>query len=162
MPFPRALVPLASTLTEALGFASSLVLIAIMMALYSVPPTAAIAWLPLVVAVNVLLAVAASYPAALLGLSFQELIPLATSAVRSLFFVAPGIIALDRITGTAHQVMQLNPLTGLFEAYRSVLLHGHAPAPWELLVPLAAAIGVAAIFVPMYLRAQRHFAKVVE
>src|SRR5205814_1930955 len=76
MPFPRTLVPLASTLTEVLGFASSLVLIAIMMALYSVPPTAAIAWLPLVVGVNVLLALAASYPAALLGLSFQELIPL--------------------------------------------------------------------------------------
>jgi ABC-type polysaccharide/polyol phosphate export permease len=162
MPFPRALVPLASTLTEALGFASSLALIAIMMALYSVPPTAAIAWLPLVIAVNLLLAMAAAYPAALLGLCFQELIPLATSAVRSLFFVAPGIIALDRITGTAHEVMKLNPLTGLFEAYRAVLLHGRAPAPWQLLVPLAAAAGIAAIFVPMYLRAQRHFAKVVE
>ena len=162
MPFPRALVPLASTLTEALGFAASLGLLALLMAFYSVAPTSAIVWLPLVVVVNLLLATAVAYPAALLGLCFHELIPFATSAMRSLFFLSAGVVALDHISGKAHSLVQLNPLTGLFEAYRSVLLHGHPPAAWQLLVPVAAAAGIAALFVPMYSRAQRHFAKVVE
>jgi lipopolysaccharide transport system permease protein len=162
MPFPRMLVPLASTLTEALGFSAGLGLLAALMAFYSITPTAAIAWLPLVLAVNLLLAAAAAYPAALVGLCFQESIPAATSVMRALFFLAPGVVALDHISGTAHTLVELNPLTGVFEAYRSVLLRGHAPSAWELLVPVAAALALIAIFVPMYSRAQRHFAKVVE
>jgi lipopolysaccharide transport system permease protein len=162
MPFPRALVPLASTLTETLAFGASLGLLALMMAVYAVPPTGALVWLPLLMAVNLLLAAAVAYPAALLGLSFQELIPTATSAVRSLFYLSPGVVALSQIHGVSHRLVELNPLSGLFEGYRAILLYGRAPEAWELLIPLAAAAVLAALFVPMYLRAQRHFAKVIE
>ena len=57
--------------------------------------------------------------------------------------------------------MKLNPLSGLFEAYRAALLYGHAPAAWELLIPLAWVGLLAAVFVPIFRREQRHLAKVV-
>jgi hypothetical protein len=53
-------------------------------------------------------------------------------------------------------------LTGLFEAYRSVLLFGHAPAAWELLYPAGWACVLLVVFVPLYNHEQRQFAKVVE
>ena len=55
----------------------------------------------------------------------------------------------------------MNPLTGLFEAYRATLLFGEPPAPWQLLYPLAVAIALLVVSLPVYIREQRHFAKVV-
>ena len=161
MGFRRALIPLASVATESAAFAASLLLIALMMGVYGIEPTVAILWLPLVIAVNIALAAAAAYPAALIGVWIPDLRSFVVSAVRTLFFVAPGLVAIEQITGSAHDLVKINPLSGLFEAYRDALLHGQAPAAWELLVPLAWAAALAAVFIPLFRREQRHLAKVV-
>lgn len=161
MAFPRVLLPLASALTESVAFAASLVLLALMMAIYTVEPTAAALWLPVVIAVNLALAAAIAYPAALIAVWVRDLVPFVVSAVRALFFLAPGLVALDQLSSGATDALKLNPLTGLFEAYRDALLYGQAPAAWELLWPLAIAAVVAAIFVPIYNREQAHLAKVL-
>jgi lipopolysaccharide transport system permease protein len=161
MDFRRGLIPVSSTLTETVAFAASLLLVALMMGVYGVAPTAALVWLPAVLAVNVFFAVACAYVASLFGLWFPDLRPFAISFVRTLFFVAPGLVALSSIHGRAHDLVRLNPLTGLFESFRAVLLEGHRPAAWELLVPAAAGALLLALLLPVYLREQRQFAKVV-
>ncbi|HEX8743533.1 MAG TPA: hypothetical protein VF712_10390 [Thermoleophilaceae bacterium] len=160
MAFPRTLIPLASVITEAAAFAASLLLLAIMMAAYGVAPTAATLWLPVVVGVNLALAVAVAYPATLLAVWARDMTPFVVSVVRTLFFVAPGLVALDQISGDGEGLVRLNPLTGVFEAYRDALLYGRAPEAWKLLWPLAVAAVVAAIFVPVFRRDQAQLAKV--
>ena len=61
-----------------------------MMAVYAVPPTLAALWLPVVIAVNLILAVGFAYPASLLGVWMPDIKNFVNSAVRILFFVAPG------------------------------------------------------------------------
>jgi len=161
MGFQRTLIPLAGALTETLAFGSSLLLVALMMAAYAIAPTLAVLWLPLVLAVNVLVAVACAYGASLFGLWFPDLRALAISFVRAMFFLAPGLVALADIRGRAHDLLPLNPLSGLFEAYRSVFLYGRSPEAWQLLVPAAAALLVLAVLLPVYAREQREFAKVL-
>lgn len=162
MAFPRILIPIAGALTETLAFGASLLLFAVMMLVYGVAPTLAILALPLVMAVNLALAIAIAYPATLLGLWVPDLKPFVVSFVRTLFFLAPGLVALEEITGTANELVRLNPLTGLFEAYREVLMRGSLPELWQLAWPLATAAIIAAVFVPIYRREQRQFAKVIE
>lgn len=162
MAFPRVFIPLASALTETLAFGASFLLIAIMMVVYLEVPTLAILWLPLVIAVNLAVAAAFAYPATLLGLWMPDLRPFAVSFVRTLFFLAPGLIALDEITGTANTIVRFNPLTGIFEGYRSALIYDTAPTIWQMANPIGFAILVAAIFVPIYRREQHQFAKVIE
>lgn len=162
MAFPRLALPVVSALTESVAFGASLILLGGMMAVYGVAPSPAILWLPVVMAVNVALAAALAYPAALAGLWVRDLRPFMLSFVRTLFFLAPGLVALDQITGTANQLVRLNPLTGLFESYRSVLLYGTAPAAWELLYPMAAAVALVAMFLPLFRHEQFHLAKVIE
>ncbi len=162
MPFPRALIPIASTITESIAFAASLLLLVLMMIVYGVAPTAAIAWLPVVIATNIAFAAALAYPASLAGVWVRDLGPFIVSFVRTLFFLAPGLIALDQIAGEANELVRLNPLGGIFEAYRSVLLYGETPALWEIIYPLGTALVVLVIFVPIYRRELRHFAKVIE
>lgn len=159
--FPRGLIPLASALTESVAFAAALPLLAVMMVIYGIEPTVYSLWLIPAILITFTLAVALTYPAALIGLWFPDLIPLAVSIVRALFFVAPGLVALEAVEGTAHDLLPLNPLTGIFETYRDALLYGQSPAAWQLLAPLLAAALVHAITMPVYRREQPQFAKVV-
>jgi ABC-type polysaccharide/polyol phosphate export permease len=153
------LLPVSSALTEASGFGASLLLIVVMMAIYGVAPTWNILWFPLVLAVNLLLAVSSAYAATLLGIWLRELREFVSSFVRILFFLGPGLVPLSETRGES--ILRLNPLTGIFEGYRSVFLYGQRPAAWMVLIPLAAAAILAAIFVPVYRVEQRQFAKVV-
>jgi lipopolysaccharide transport system permease protein len=161
MAFKRMLLPISSALTESAGFASSLFLLFSMMAIYRIAPTWNILWFPLVLLVNLLLAVAAGYPAVLLGIWLRELRTFVVSFVRMLFFLGPGLVPLEQTSEGVRDVLRLNPLTGLFEAYRDVFLNGETPAAWELLYPLCAAVILLAVFVPVYRVEQRQFAKVV-
>jgi ABC-type polysaccharide/polyol phosphate export permease len=161
MPFPRTLIPVSSALTESAAFGASLALLALMMIVYGVAPTLAILWLPLVMLITLLLAVAVSFPAALFGLWFLDLRAFAINCARALFFVAPGIVPLTEVKPSTQPWLELNPLTGLFEAYRDVLLYGQSPAAWELLYPTGAAALLLLIFVPLYRREAPHFAKVL-
>jgi lipopolysaccharide transport system permease protein len=161
MRFERKLIPLSSALTEASAFSASFVLIPVMMAVYHVAPTAAIGWLPLVLLVNMYLAAASAYAASLLGLWLVELKPFLMSFVRMLFFLGPGLVPLSEASARSREILRFNPLSGMFEAYRSVFLEGHAPAPWELLYPLGIASLILLVFVPLYSAEQRQFAKVL-
>ena len=49
-------------------------------------------------------------------------------------------MALSEIGGRAYDLIKLNPLTGLFEAFRAVLLYGERPAAWELAYPTFVAV----------------------
>ena len=55
------LIPVASTLTETLTFGASLLLLAGIMAVSAIAPTAAVLWLRRVLAVTVVLAIALAY-----------------------------------------------------------------------------------------------------
>jgi ABC-type polysaccharide/polyol phosphate export permease len=162
MAFPRMLLPVSSALTESVAFIGTLPVFAVMMLVYGVEPEGAVVWLPVLVLVTMASAIACAYPAALIGLWFREFHNFVVSGVRTLFFLAAGLVALDQVHGTAHDLLPLNPLTGIFEAYRQVLIEGESPAWWHLLYPLAFAGLLLAAFIPIYRREQLHFAKVGE
>ena len=161
MRFPRLLIPVASLVTESVGFLATLLLLPMMMVFYGVEPTVAILWMPLILAVTAALALALAYPATLFGVYFPDLQPFAVSVARAAFFLAPGLVALDQVSGFTRDVLPFNPLTGLFESYRDALLYGTAPAAWELLVPLGVAALLLAVSVPIYMREQTQLAKLV-
>jgi lipopolysaccharide transport system permease protein len=161
MAFRRMLLPISAALTESVAFASSLLLLIAMMAIYGVAPTWNVLWFPLVLLVNLLLAIAAAYAAILFGIWLRELRAFVISFVRILFFLAPGLVPLADTREDVRDLLRLNPLTGLFEAYRDVFMNGTRPALWELVFPLIAAVILLAIFVPIYRTEQRQFVKVI-
>jgi ABC-type polysaccharide/polyol phosphate export permease len=161
MRFPRMLLPISSALTESAGFAASLLLIVAMMGIYGVAPEWSVLWFPVVLLVNLVLAASAAYAATLFGIWLRELRAFVVSFVRILFFLAPGLVPLQETREDVRNWLQINPMTGLFEGYRSVFMFGTRPAASELLVPLVAAAILLLVFVPIYRSEQRQFAKVI-
>ena len=110
---------------------------------------------------NLVLAVAIAFPAALFGLWFLICRRSRSTARERCSSSRPGSSRSRRSRPDAQEWLKLNPLTGLFEAYRDVLLYGQAPAVWELAYPLGAAALLLLVFVPLYRREAPHFAKVL-
>jgi len=162
MGFNRTLIPLSGTLTETVAFGASLLLLAVLMAVYGVPPTLAALWLPVVILVTLVLAVGIAYPAALLGVWMPDVGNFVMSFVRVLFFIAPGLIPLSQISGDAHDLLLINPMTGLFESFRDALLYGDSPGAFELLYPAGLGLALLAVFVPVFRTEQHQFAKILE
>jgi lipopolysaccharide transport system permease protein len=162
MGFNRTLLPLSGALTETVAFGASLLLLALMMAVYGVAPTLSTLWLPVAIAATILLAIGVAYPAALLGIWMPEIGNFVMSFVRVLFFIAPGLVPLSQISGDAHDLLMINPMTGLFESYRDALLYGDAPGAVELLYPAALGLLLLVVFVPIFRSEQREFAKIME
>ena len=162
MRFDRTLIPPATVVTETVAFLASLSLIVVTMIAYGVAPTAAILAYPLLLAVNMLLALSLAFPVSLVGLWFRELRVFVVSFTRAMFFLAPGLVPLSQASDTAQRWLQLNPLTGLFESYRAVFLFGELPDAVDVLYPVGLAAVLLALTVPLDRREQRQFAKVVE
>jgi len=161
MNFRRTLIPLSSVFTESASFVASFTVIVTMMVVYGVGPTVALVWLILLVPLTVILATAFAYPAAIFGVWFIELRSFGQSFVRILFFLGPGLVPLSQTSSRASDLLKLNPLTGLFEAYRNVFLYGQSPAAWQLLIPLAFSIVLLSAIVPLYNHEQRELAKLL-
>ena len=161
MAFDKRLIPVASMCSEAVGFSACFVLIALLMVVYGVVPTVWILMLPAVIAVTLFFATACAFPAALIGLWKPELTPFIMSAARATYFVAPGLVALRHIYGHTHDLLILNPLTGLFEGFRDTLLYGEAPAWWEFAYPAAFGALLIAVVYPLWRKDAPHFAKVL-
>ncbi len=161
MEFPRILIPLSSVATESVAFTASLIILPLMMAVYGIAPTSATLWLPVALLLTVASATALAYPCTLVGLWYPELQPFMVSLARSFFFLAPGLVAFSEITGTAHELLPLNPLTGLFELYRDALLYGRSPPAWQIAYPLAVSTILLVVFVPLYRREAPSLAKLV-
>jgi lipopolysaccharide transport system permease protein len=161
MRFPRMMIPIASLVTESVAFVVTLLFLPALMVVYWVEPTVSVIWIVPALAVTAALALALAYPATLFGIWYPELGSFAVSIARAAFFIAPGLIALDQVTGTTRDLLPLNPLTGLFETYRDALLYGQAPAAWQLLVPFGTAVLVFAVCLPIYRAEQARLAKLV-
>ncbi len=162
MSFDRMLLPLSGVLTETVALASSLALLAILMACYGIAPTLAVLWLPVLIGVTFVLSVSIAYPMTIVGLWYPDLRLFVVSLARTLFFVAPGLVALDQVPEEAQDWLKLNPLSGIFESFRAVLIDGRAPEAWELAIPLGWSALLLVTTLPLYRSEQRQLAKMVE
>ena len=162
MRFERNLLPLSTVLTETVAFSAALTLLALTMALSRVAPTPYALWLLVLIPETIVLALAFAYPATLFGLLYPDLRSFGVSAIRTLYFLAPSLVALGAVHGVAADLLKLNPLSGLFEGYRSALLYGETPPLWTFRFLSGTARCPLRSSSPLYRAESMHFAKVVE
>ena len=160
MAFERNLLPASCALTECASFVASLSIIVVMMAAYRIAPTVAIFWLPLVVLVNVYLAVAAAYAASLLGLWLRELKPFLLSFVRMLFFLSPGLVPLSQ-TAQKSETSCASILSPDCSKRTGTSSHRPRAGRMGTVLPNLDRAAILVVFLPMYRIEQTQFAKVV-
>lgn len=125
--FAREILPLASVGAALVDLASGSTILAALMLVYGVAPGAAFVWLPALLVLQVLLVVAIALAGAATMVFFRDtrfVIPL---ALQVWMYLTPVIYPIDRVPDAIRPLYYLNPMVGIIDGYRRVLLENVAP-----------------------------------
>ncbi len=158
---PRIFIPTAPCLSGIVDYLIAMIILAAMMVYYQFVPPVTVLLLPVIVLLTLLLAAGAGYWLSSICVKYRDVKFALPFFVQLLMFVSPVIYPTDILSGNLQWILALNPLTGLINAHRAVLL-GHVPVDY---VGLAiSAVITLVIFVTgiLYLRrTEKYFADLV-
>lgn len=158
--FPRVILPVSAVLARLVDFAISLVLLFALMAWYGVAPTLGVVLLPLFVLLMIVTASGVGLWLTALAIQYRDIKHAMNFVVQILMYAAPVVYPVALIPEKYRLFYAINPLVGVIEGFRAVLL-GTGPVPWTWLgigILSAAAISLSGM---VYFRAkERLFADV--
>jgi lipopolysaccharide transport system permease protein len=138
--FPREILPITSVIASLLNFVLSLPMLFLLIVAvqYFYPPlggrlnlSAALAFLPVIVAIQVVFLVGVSFFLSALAVFFRDTVHLIGILVQIWFFLTPVFYPLESVPGdrTAQVIRWLNPMASIVEYYRGVLYGTVVPYP---------------------------------
>jgi ABC-type polysaccharide/polyol phosphate export permease len=136
--FPREIFPFSAVLVAVVDFAVGGILLVALMVWYRIPVGPALAFLPVVLLLQVTLTAGVALLLAMANLFFRDVKYLFEAAIMIWMFASSVLYSLKDVTGLAGTLLRLNPMTPIIDAYRDVIIFSRMPA----LEPL----GLCAIF----------------
>jgi lipopolysaccharide transport system permease protein len=133
--FPREILPLATVLGRLVHFLLSLLLLVPFLVYFRVPLSANLAFLPLLVLVQLGLVTGLALLFSALSTLYEDVGFLVTFAFSGLFYLSPVFYPVELVPAGLRTLYLLNPFAALITAYRAVILQA-SPPPW---LPLGAA-----------------------
>ena len=145
--FPAEILPLVTVFTGLVNFGFGLVILAACSIYMGVPIlTADLAWLPLIVLVQLLLTLGLGLLLAALSVHFRDIRDLLGNLLTLWFFATPIIYPYSQAPDRLRPLLDLNPFTHLAVAYQDVL-YVDGPYRGGAGLAVAGAVGVVALIV---------------
>lgn len=159
--FPREILPLTYVIAALFDFLLGLGALAGLMAWYRVPISMAIGYLIPVILLLAAWALAVSLLLSAMQVRWRDIGVAIPLVVQLGMFASPVIYPLGLVPAAWHPWYLLNPMAGIINSFRDILLRGHQPDP----VPLAYAAAVTVCLLPVaymtFKRAEATMADVV-
>jgi lipopolysaccharide transport system permease protein len=137
--FPREALPIAAMLARLLDFGVAAGLLVILMVYFRLPfyliPGL---FLPAILAIELALVVGLGLAAGAINVFFRDVQPLVRLIIQLWFYACPIIYPTTLVPERLRPFYYLNPMTGVLQAYREVLLDGEVPGTYLLLSALIA------------------------
>jgi ABC-type polysaccharide/polyol phosphate export permease len=120
--FPAEVLPIVTVLAGLVHFCLGLPILAAFLAYYRVPVALTdLLWLPLIVAIQLVLTVGLALVVSALTVHFRDVRDLVSNLLTLWFFATPIIYPMTQAPGSVRRILSLNPLTHLVIAYQEVL-----------------------------------------
>jgi lipopolysaccharide transport system permease protein len=137
---PREVFPLAAVVTALFDFMMAALVMAGMMVYYRVPVGWSLLWVPALCLCTSLLAFGIGMVLSALGAFKRDFVIAAPFLMQIWLFATPVIYPLSSVPDGWRALYLLNPMVGIIEGFRSVLLRAEAPAlgplGWSILMTL--------------------------
>jgi lipopolysaccharide transport system permease protein len=131
--FPRIIIPISAVIVYFIDLAFAFIVLLGLMAFYGFTPTLAALFItPLLVLVLALAVLGISLFLSSLIVKFRDIKYIIPFFIQLSLFVSPVIYSISVFPAYAH-ILKFNPLTGVIEAFRSVLF-GLSAFPWEYVI----------------------------
>ncbi len=125
--FPREIFPFSAVIVSLVDFAVASLVLGALMVWYGIAPSATLLLLPLVLTVHVAFTAGIALLLAMGNLFYRDVKYLFEIVVTVWMFLTSVVYPVELIGGRAGQLLQLNPMTPIIDAYRRVLLLGDTP-----------------------------------
>lgn len=159
--FPRLAIPIATVMSGIVDFALAFAVLLVMMFLYDVVPTAAIAWLPLFLLLALVTSLGVGLWLAALNVQYRDVRYVVPFLTQFWLFATPIAYSSTLLQEPWRTVYGINPMVGVVDGFRWTLLGtGAAPGP-VLAASSTAAIAVLVSGALYFRRMERTFADIV-
>lgn len=129
---PRLVIPLAPVLAGLVDFAIALVILFAMMLAFGIVPSSGVAVLPILVLIMMMAAAGIGCLLAALNIQYRDVKHIVPFLVQVLMFASPIVYPMSLVPEAYRVAYALNPMAGVIEGFRSVLL-GTNSISWSLL-----------------------------
>jgi lipopolysaccharide transport system permease protein len=158
--FPRLVIPLAATGAPLVDFAVSTLVLIALMAWYGVPLSSSLVATPLLVALLVFASVGAGTLLSALTVAYRDFTHITPFLLQLWMYATPVVFPASLVPPKWQWVLNLNPMTGVIEGFRSAFL-GRPFDIASLAVSAAIAVAVFAVGVAYFERVERGFADII-
>ena len=159
--FPRIIIPLAPVLAGLLDFAIAFVILLCMMLYFHIIPTVMILLVPVLVLLMTLTASGVGMFLAALNAKYRDIKYAIPFLVQIWMFLCPVVYPSSMVPEKYRIIYSLNPMAGIIEGFRSVLL-GNIPFPtYPLLISLLVSSILFCGGLLYFKRMERYFADIV-
>ncbi len=126
--FPREVFPFSAVLVSIVDFAVAASVLAALMVYYGIGVSRAIVFVPVIIVVQIAFTAGVALLLAMSTLFYRDVKYLFDIVLTVWMFATSVVYPVDRVGGRLGFFLQLNPMTAIIDAYRSVLLYGQLPA----------------------------------
>jgi lipopolysaccharide transport system permease protein len=159
--FPREILPLTYVIAAVADLAAGSVILAALIAYYDVPVTMQALWAIPVVGVMVVLAVAVSLVISAIQVRFRDIGMAMPLLLQVWMFATPVVYPLSAVPQQWRTLYMLNPMVGVIENFRRVLLHGTPPDLESLAVSTVLSFGLLTVAFLYFKRVESTMADVL-
>lgn len=158
--FPRIIFPLTPLLSKLVDFTISLMILVGVMVFYEVSPTWSLLWLPVFVLMMIAVPAAIGLWLSALAIRFRDVKFAMQYMIRLLIYSAPILYTASSIPEQYRLLYSLNPIVGVIEGFRAMLLG--SPIPWQFVLPGMLTAAILLVTGAIYFRRmERVFADVI-
>jgi lipopolysaccharide transport system permease protein len=160
--FPRLIIPFSAVAAGLVDFLFSFLVLAVLMIYYGVPFNWNMLWLPALVLLALLAALAVGLWLSALNVQYRDVQHMIPFLLQAWMYASPVVYSIDMIPahGPWRLIYGLNPMTGVIQGFRWALLGGSPPDRliW-VSVLMVLALLVSGLF--YFRRMERNFADMV-
>jgi ABC-type polysaccharide/polyol phosphate export permease len=159
--FPRAVLPLSMIGTALLDLVISSALFVIFLPLFDAQMPMTALWVGPLLIVEIVLVIAVVFLASALNVFARDIKLFVPIGVQLLLFVTPVMYSLESVPQHLRPWLMLNPMAGLVESFRTVLVYGTAPNLDQLLPAAIEALVLFALGIWYFGATEARFADVI-
>jgi len=159
--FPREIFPISASLTSLFDFLMASVVYAFLIVYYGVGVSYSIFLLPLLLVIQLVLAIGISFFTSSLATFRRDVVHAMPLLLQFWMFLCPVMYPLSTVPSNYRPYYLLNPMAGIIDCYRSVLIKGSVPELQPLLYGAAGSLIVFAAGYWFFKSLEMKFADVV-
>jgi len=159
--FPRLVLPIAAIVPAMIDLIVGFLVIVPIAWAYGFPPDKHLLLFPVVFGLTLATTLGAGLWFAALNVKYRDVVLLVPFIILVGLFITPIIYPISLVPIDVRPLYMVNPMTGILELWRFMLLPTAFPSPFLLAIPVTVSLGMLMTGLIYFKRAEPHFADVI-